>query len=372
MVIGIDASRAVTGRRTGTEAYAFFLIRALIPLAREAGHTLRLYFNQEPAGDLFPEADHVERKVLAFPRLWTHLRLGRELRRQPPDVFFTPAHVIPAGYRKPAVATVHDLGFLTYPEAHTRRQVAYLRWSTRHNVRRSKPVITDSKAARDDLVRLWDINPVRIKVVYPGIDPALGPVSDVDRLEAVQKKAGIKTPYLLHIGTIQPRKNLARLIDAYAASGLDHQLVLAGSTGWRSESIMTRIAEQKSDVRERIVLPGFIDDDDKAALISGAEALVYPSLYEGFGFPLVEANACRTPVLAANASSLPEIAGEGANVAALLVDPLDTEALTQGLLQITGDETLREKLVIAGMANSGRFSWENAGSEVLVALAAAG
>jgi len=368
MVIGIDASRAVTGRRTGTEAYSFFLIRALIPLAGEAGHTVRLYFNQEPAGDLFPKAEYVERKVLVFPRLWTHLRLGRELRRQPHDVFFTPAHVIPAGYRKPAVATIHDLGFLTYPEAHTWRQVAYLRWSTRHNVRRSKPVITDSKAARDDLVRLCDISPLRIKVVYPGIDPALGPVSDVDRLESVQNKTGIKTPYLLHIGTIQPRKNLARLIDAYAASGLTHQLVLAGSTGWRSESIMTRIAEQEADVRQRIVLPGFIDDGDKAALISGAEALVYPSLYEGFGFPLIEANACGTAVLAANATSLPEIAGEGASRAALLVDPLDTEALTHGLLQITGDEALRRRLEIAGLANSRRFSWEKAGREVLAAL----
>ena len=175
MVIGIDASRGVTGRRTGTEAYAFFLIQALIPLAAEAGHTLRLYFNQEPAADLFPEAGHVERKVMAFPRLWSHLRLGRELRRRPPDVFFTPAHVIPAGYRNPAVATVHDLGFLTFPEAHTRRQVAYLRWSTRHNARLSRPVITDSKATRDDLVRFWDINRARIRVVYPGIDPAAIP-----------------------------------------------------------------------------------------------------------------------------------------------------------------------------------------------------
>ncbi len=364
MVIGIDASRSVTGRRTGTEAYAFFLIRALIPLAAEAGHTVRLYFNQEPAADLFPEAAHVEHKVMTFPRLWTHLRLGRELRRQPPDVFFTPAHVIPAGYRKPAAATVHDLGFLAFPEAHTRRQVAYLRWSTRHNARLSRPVITDSKAARDDLVRFWNIEPANIRVVYPGIDPGMEPVSDAGRQEAVQKKTGIHGPYLLHIGTIQPRKNLVRLIEAYAASGLAHQLVLAGRTGWRSESIMARIAGQETRVRERIVLPGFVDDDDKAALISGADALVYPSLYEGFGFPLVEANACGTPVLAANASSLPEIAAD----AALLIDPLDTEALTHGLLQITGDEALRERLVTAGVANITRFSWEKAGKEVLAAL----
>jgi glycosyltransferase involved in cell wall biosynthesis len=372
MVIGIDASRAVTGRRTGTEAYAYFLIRALIPPAGEAGHTLRLYFNQKPAVDLFPKASHVEHKVLAFPRLWTHLRLGRELRRHPPDVFFTPAHVIPAGYHQPAVATVHDLGYLSFPEAHTRRQVAYLRWSTRHNVRHSRPVITDSAATRDDLIRLWDVKPERIKVIYPGIDPALRPIRDTGQLMAVQNKFGIRPPYLLHIGTIQPRKNLARLIDAFAASGLTHQLVLAGGMGWRSESILRRIDEQEPGVRERIILPGYFDEDNKGALISGADALVYPSLYEGFGFPLVEANVCGTPVLGADTSSLPEIAGgsagEAGQMAALLVDPLDTEALRQGLLQVAGDEALRKRLVAAGLVNSRRFSWQQTAREVLEAL----
>ncbi len=372
MVIGIDASRAVTGRRTGTEAYAYFLIRALIPPAGEAGHTLRLYFNQEPAGDLLPKANHVEHKVLAFPRLWTHLRLAWELRRHPPDVFYTPAHVIPAGYRKPAVATVHDLGYLSFPEAHTRRQVAYLRWSTRHNVRHSRPVITDSEATRDDLIRLWEVKPERIRVIYPGIDPAVGPIMDTGQLMTVQKKFGIRPPYLLHIGTIQPRKNLARLIDAFAASELTHQLVLAGGLGWRSDSILRRIDEQEPIVRERIILPGYFDEDDKSALISGADALVFPSLYEGFGFPLVEANVCSTPVLAANSSSLPEIAGRSSNeagqMAALLIDPLDTEALRQGLLQITGDEALREGLVAAGLVNCRRFSWQQTAREVLQAL----
>lgn len=362
MVIGIDASRAVTSQRTGTEAYAWFLIRALIALTAVQNHTLRLYFNQPPPPDLFPAADHVERVVMPFPRLWTHLRLAYELHRRPPDLFFTPAHVIPLTYRGPSAATVHDLGYHYFPEAHPRRQLAYLRWSTRHNGRRAHHILADSQATKDDLVRLDGLSPDKISVVYPGLDPTLQPVRDTERITAVLHRYGITPPYLLFISTLQPRKNLIRLIRAYKAANLPHQLVLAGKPGWLSQPIMEEIANGQRSIangqwpnpQSAIRLPGFIADADKAALLSGAAAFLYPSLHEGFGFPLLEAQACGVPVLAANSSSLPEIAGN----AALLVDPLDEAALAAAMRRIVEDQSLRQELIAGGLANVQRFTWE--------------
>ena len=361
MIIGIDASRAVTAQRTGTEAYAFFLIQALIPLAAERGHQLRLYFNQPPPPNLFPQADCVTYIVIPFPRLWTHLRLALELQRRPPDLFFTPAHVIPYTYTGPSAATIHDLGYHYFPEAHPKRQLAYLRWSTRHNGRRARYLLADSQATKEDLVRLDGLSPAKIGVVYPGLDPALQPVTDEGVLTAVQQKYHLTPPYLLFLSTIQPRKKLVRLIRAYRAANLPHQLVLAGKTGWLSQPILEEIANgqwpfPKSEIRNpksEILLPGFIDDADKAALLSGAEAFLYPSLYEGFGFPLLEAQVCGVPVLAANTSSLPEIAGDSA----LLVDPLDTAAMTAALQRLVQDQTLRARLIGRGFENVRRFTW---------------
>ncbi|HID54136.1 MAG TPA: glycosyltransferase family 1 protein [Anaerolineae bacterium] len=361
MLIGIDASRAVTARRTGTEAYAWFLIRELIPLAGQRGHTVRLYFNQPPPDDLFPQADHVENVLIPQARLWTHTRLAAELHRRPPDVFFTPAHVIPLSYHGRAVATIHDLGYHHFPESHPRRQRAYLRWSTRHNGRRSWRVIADSQATKEDLIRFDGISPDKIVVIYPGVDPALHPVTDAARMTAVLKKHNITPPYFLFLSTLQPRKNLSRLLDAYVQSGVPHKLVLAGKPGWLSQPILDKITSLPASLSEKIILPGYIPDADKAALLSGATVVLYPSLHEGFGFPVLEAQACGTAVLTATTSSLPEVAGN----AALLVDPLDTAALATGIRRLAQDETLRKALEEKGLVNVRRFSWEDTAVQVL-------
>lgn len=153
MWIGIDASRAATPQRTGTEAYAYFLIQALIPLVPARGHRLTLYFNQPPAPHLFPTGESVNLRSLPFPRLWTHLRLAWTLQRRPPDLFFTPAHVIPFTYFGRSAATVHDLGYHHFPQAHPAGQLRYLRWSTRHNGRRAHTILADSQATKTDLHR---------------------------------------------------------------------------------------------------------------------------------------------------------------------------------------------------------------------------
>lgn len=365
MIIGIDASRAVTGQRTGTEAYATFLLQALIPLTLAQKHTIRLYFNQPPPKNLFSIGSQLEQVVMPFPRLWTHVRLAAELHRRPPDVFFTPAHVIPYSYFGPSVATVHDLGYHHFPEAHPKRQLAYLRWSTRHNGRRARRVVADSQATQQDLISLDGISPDKIDVIYPGIDPTLQPVTDDGRITAVLHKYQITPPYLLFLSTLQPRKNLIRLIQAYVASNVPHQLVLAGKPGWLSQSILNEI--KKSSIvnhQSSITMTGFVDEMDKATLLSGATAVLYPSLYEGFGFPVLEAQACGTAVLTANTSSLPEVAGD----AALLVDPLDTAVISQGIQTLVHDESLRNKLVQRGFENVGRFSWQETAVQLLQTL----
>ncbi len=366
MLMGIDASRAVTSRRTGTEAYAWFLIRALIPLAGQRGHSVRLYFNRPPPSDLFPQADHVENVIIPQARLWTHTRLAVELHRRPPDVFFTPAHVIPFSWRGRSVATIHDLGYHHYPESHPRRQRAYLRWSTRHNGRRSWRVIADSQATKEDLIRFDGLSPHKIGVIYPGVDPDLRPVTDKSRITAVLQKHNITPPYFLFLSTLQPRKNLSRLIDAYGQSGVPHQLVLAGKPGWLAQPILDKItncqfSHPQSPISPPITLPGYISNGDKAALLSGATAVLYPSLYEGFGFPVLEAQACGTAVLTSRTSSLPEVAGD----AALLVDPLDTEAMAAAIRRLAQDEALRRALAAKGLVNVQRFSWGDTAGQVL-------
>ena len=370
MIIGIDASRAVTDWRTGTEAYAYHLIRALLPLANERGHTVKLYYNQPPTRPISP-APHTP-VVIPFPRLWTHLRLAAELHRNPPDLFFTPAHVIPFSYRGRSMATVHDLGYRYFPETHTSQQVRYLQWSTRHNALRSDIVLADSAATRQDLVELEGVSADKIHVLYPGRDETLTPVNDP---APVLAKYGITPPYFLYIGTLQPRKNIGAIIRAFGESGLPHQLVLAGQQGWLSADALAPLSELAAETRARVHLPGFIADADKATLLSGATALLFPSLYEGFGFPVLEAQACGTPVITARNSSLPEVAGN----AALFVRTADRNdrefagvhsraevtELGEAMRQIALDAALRELLIERGFENIKRFNWRNTAEQLL-------
>lgn len=364
MVVGIDASRAATGKRTGTENYAYHLLRRLVPMVLDRGHGVRLYFNKASSAQLLPDDGRGEAVSIPFPRLWTHARLGFELRRRPPEVFFTPAHVIPWPYSGPSVATVHDLGYHYFPSAHPWLHRNYLRWSTRHNARRGRRVIADSQATKNDLIRLYRVEAHKIDVIYPGIDPEIRPETDRLHLQSIREKYGIEKDYLLYLGTLQPRKNLKRLVKAYLVSGVRQQLVLAGRAGWLARPLLNDLQNLPEHDRRRILLPGFIEEGDKAALISGAKAMLYPSLYEGFGFPVLEGQACETPVLCSNSSSLPEIAGEGA----LLVDPESDQELSEGIRRIVDDEPLRNRLRRAGAANASRFTWVSAAEQVMTTL----
>lgn len=355
MLIGIDASRALVAQRTGTEAYSLHLVRAL--LNEPTSHRFRLYLNAAPPAGLFPASSHGELRVIPFPRLWTHVRLSAEMLLDPPDLLFVPSHVLPLAHPRRSVVTVHDLGHRYYPEAHTATQRLYLEWSTRYHVRSAAHLIADSEATKADLVRLYGADPERVTVSYLGIDPALHPIRDPNLILGVRHKYGIEGPYLLYVGTLQPRKNLVRLIEAFAtlvqrgATGADLTLVLAGKRGWMSEGILAKARE--AGIAGRVHVAGYVDERDLAALYSGATLFVIASLYEGFCLPVLEAMACGTPVVCSNTSSLPEVVGD----AALTFDPHDVEEMAAAMGRLLVDSNLRVELVARGHERCARFTW---------------
>jgi glycosyltransferase involved in cell wall biosynthesis len=370
MLIGIDASRAVSTRRTGTENYSLYLIRTLLELPTQ--HRFRLYFNHAPAANLFIASERVEQRIMPFPRLWTHLRLSAETVLHPPDVLFIPSHVLPLVRPQRCVVTVHDLGYLHYPKAHTRFQRWYLDWSTRYNARAAKRVIADSHATSADLQTLYRVPADKIVVAYPAGANGLQPVTDAEALSACQQHYGTGSQYLLFLGSLQPRKNLPTLIRAFGLAvrkgmidpGI--RLALAGKQGWLPENLEGLARDE--GVSDRLILPGYVPEVNLAALLSGALAFVLPSFYEGFGLPVLEAMACGAAVICSNVSSLPEVAGD----AAILVDPQDVNAWARAIADVCGDPELRMNLHMRGLLRAAAFSWQACARQVLGVLETVG
>lgn len=365
MLIGIDASRATVTHRTGTEGYSLHVIRGLIEQGDE--HHFRLYFRDEPEQGLVPQRQNIERVVIRRRRLWTHAGLGSAVRRDRPDVLFVPSHVIPwpNTARVPAVVTVHDVGYLHYPDKHPFFERLYLDWSTRHSASVARRVVAVSKATAHDLHALSGVPQQKIRVVHSGVDEKLHPVTDAQTVDVLRARLGISGPYVLHVGSLQPRKNLTRLVEAFdrvkdTIPGL--VLVLAGRPGWGYQSLFERI--ESLGLGERVLLPGYVPDDDLATLYSGAEVYAFPSLYEGFGFPALEAMACGTPLVCASASSLPELVGN----AALTFPPTDVSSMADALRRALTDAELRVQLVERGFERVQLFTWEKASRETLDVL----
>jgi len=309
--------------------------------------------------------------------LWHRLRLPIpvELFTGRVDLFHSPDFTLPAVWGARTLLTIHDLSFVTHPATVHPLVLRHLHAAVPRSVRRADHIIAVSEHTRRDLMGWLDIARERISVIHHGVDSCFRRVEDRDRLAAVRARYELPPRFILHVGTLQPRKNLPRLIEAYAgllaageglaqyAVGTEGRLglVLAGGKGWLDDDIYATI--RRLGLESQVRITGFVDDADLPALYSLAELFVFPTLYEGFGLPVLEAMACGTPVVCSNASSLPEVAGE----AALLVAPTDASGLTAAMRRGLTDADLRSRLIAVGLARGQSFTWEEAARRTVAA-----
>lgn len=372
MRIGFDATPAVR-QGGGIGRYTRELLQALYSTDAESEYRL-FYASRSPIPHPLPgplpanfHARHLPFDDVWFARVWqrAQIPLPVELITGPLDVFHSPDFTLPPVRRGTrTLLTVHDLSFIRDPNSAAPVLRHYLNKVVPRSVARADHVLADSRATRDDLIELYKTPPEKISVLYSGVNANFRPVTDPARLAAVRAKYQLgDAPFILAVGTLQPRKNYVRLIQAFTRlpqsliSNL--QLLIVGGKGWLYDSIFAEVERLK--LQTRVLFPGFVDDADLPALYSAARVLAYPSLYEGFGLPMLEAMACGTPVVTSTASCLPEVAGE----AALCVPPTEVDALTHALDKAVNDESVRAELVTKGLARAKEFTWERAARELV-------
>jgi glycosyltransferase involved in cell wall biosynthesis len=356
--IGFDVTAALA-QGGGIGRYTRELIRALV--ATDSAHQYRLFSARLPVAPPVPNALPVAPHVVHRPapvaeqwlyRLWYRLRLPIPVQTVtgPLDLFHSPDFVLPpVSGGIPTLLTVHDLSFVHFPDTFPAQLVAYLNRVVPWSVERATHVLADSAATRDDLQREWAVPAEKITVLTSGVNPCFQSVTDPDVLIAMRSRYDLgSAPFFLAVGTVQPRKNYPMLVRAFrgVADRLPHQLVIAGGRGWLVEGLLAEIEQQ--GLSDRVRLIGFVDDADLPAFYSAATAFLFPSLYEGFGLPLLEAMACGTPVISSDASCLPEIVAAPDGDAGLLVDPADEAGWTTAMLRVAGDKALRADLVRRG------------------------
>lgn len=375
MRIGIDCS-LVPGERVGIGQYAYHLVRALSQIDRENEYLLYpvFYYTFHPQYRqvLLPQAPNMRVAYRWFPsavlRALRHSRapwFTREWLLGRVDIVHSVSFSAPRLRlgRKRLVATIHDLSFVTHPECHTQENIAHALQGTREAIAWADALIAISHHTRQDVIERLGASPDRVAVIYVAANPACVREEDPAILSRVQKTYDLPAHFVLFVGSLEPRKNIQRLLTAYArlnpALRGEVPLVIAGGRGWLNDDI--RPAVEKLGVTDCVHFIGYVREEELPALYSLATVFAYPSLYEGFGLPVLEAMQCGTPVLTSNTSALPEIAGD----AALLVSPFDVEEMAEGLTHLLEDADLRAALRGRGYARARLFSWERCARETL-------
>jgi len=372
MTIGFDGSRAFGNKRTGTENYSYQLLKALAKI--DHNNSYIVYVRKLPTVNYKLPTNFLIKKI-SWPRLWTQGGLAVQTFKDDLDVLFVPSHTLPI-IRRPGlktVMTVHDLGAEYLPKMHQLKQQLYLKYITKYQLRSATKLIAVSKATKEDLIKKVGVDEKKISVVYEGVGQEKFKYQ-ISNIKTDPLVNGL-IPFFLSVGTIQPRKNLARLIQAFSlfvdrySLGSDEKrktknefnLAIVGSKGWDSDRIYE--LPKKLGIEGRVKFLGYVPDEKMPALYSNALALVFPSLFEGFGLPILEAQASGCPVITSNISSMPEVAGKGA----ILVDPMSTSDIVKGMNDILNKE-VRNKLIKDGYENIKRFSWEKAARETMEVL----
>lgn len=347
--------------RVGSGKYCFELLTALHKIDKKNKYII--YLPQNPTKDLPESSENWEYKVIKGRRLWTltSLSLGLLKNRSEIDVFFTPTHYLPLFAPKKSAISVLDVSYILFPNLFKKKDLIQLRKWTSYSVKRAKKIITISESSKSDIIKEYGIDSRKIEVAYPGISAI--PKSKTNfNMSDFKNKFGIKIKYILFVGTIQPRKNIARLIEAFSKLEGDLQLVIIGKKGWQFEEILA--APQKHGVKDRVLFLDNIGSDDLPAFYKNAQFFILPSLYEGFGIPVLEAMNYGCPVITSNVSSLPEVGGD----AALYVDPESVEDIVEKMQKLIESESLRKELIEKGYKQVKKFSWEKSARQTLAVL----
>ncbi|HBQ50590.1 TPA: glycosyltransferase family 1 protein [Candidatus Daviesbacteria bacterium] len=358
MIIGFDGSRVFIKNRSGTENYSYQLLQALSKIDHKNKYIVYIKDTRYKIQDTNWPSNFQFREI-KWSRLWTQGGLALRTFKDKLDVLFVPAHTLPV-IRRPGlktVVTVHDLGSEYLPQMHQIKQRLYLSIMQKYQLKTATRIIAVSKATKDDLIKKIGLKPHKITVAYEGYDSS--------KFKVLASRSGqsskFKSDYFLFVGTVQPRKNLERIITAFSRQSSVVRLFIAGSKGWLSDEIYE--LPKKLGIEKRVKFLGYVPDEKLPELYSGALALIFPSLFEGFGLPILEAQACSCPVITSNVSSMPEVAGKGA----ILINPYDIADIVKGMIKINNQDT-RNKLIKAGFENIKRFNWEKCARETLNVL----
>jgi glycosyltransferase involved in cell wall biosynthesis len=366
MHICLDVSPTIQ-KHAGLGRYTGEVARVLA----ESGQVeLALFYNRQDEAELPDYLAHLPcRTVNMGNKPWRMAVLLSQMTRWPMDkafgaveIFHAANHLLAHFSRARTVFTLHDLIFLRYPEYHLPYNRWYLTLAIPRYLRAADVIITPSAHSKADVIEFYGLPESKIKVIYEAPAPTFKPQTDPAALARVRQKYALPQRFILHVGTIEPRKNLTRLLEAFqplVADRPDLKLVLIGKKGWLYESFFERL--KALGLVEAVIFPGYIDEADLPACYQLAELFIFPSLYEGFGLPPLEAMACGTPVISSNSSSLPEVIGD----AGLLIPPTDTAALSAAMDQLLDNADLRADLTQRGLAQAQKFSWRKAADELI-------
>jgi len=365
MLIGIDASRAVKNQKTGTEYYSEEIIYNLSLIDQKNDYILYSP-NMPTSGKLLKLPKNFTWKIMPFPRLWSQTRLSCEMLfgNPKPDVMFEPAHTIPIFCHKNSVVTLHDLGFKYYPELYTRFERFYHNWCMDFSQKHAKHIITPSQYTKDDLVKIYHLDPKKITVIYHGYNKDLYyPSNNQNPIANSQQQT--TSPYIFFVGRLEEKKNIENLVEAYAIlrkdKSINHKLILAGKPGYNYGEIKIKIEKLPPEIKKDIIETGYVEEQKLAIMMREASIFFFPSAFEGFGLPVIEAMASGTPVVASNTTSIPEIA----NNAALLVDPRTPVAMADALKKIITNKAISNDLKEKGIKRASEFTWRKSAEQTL-------
>ena len=369
--IAIDYTAAIN-QNAGIGRFVRRLVHAVVDLDHASSYLLVHAAPNAGMTAPFPDAPNVSRRALRLSERWLNVFWHRlqapvpiDWLTGPIDIYHSPDFVLPPIQHAQSILTVHDLAFLLYPECADERLRGYLERTVPRSVARADFVLADSENTRNDVICLLGASPERVAVVPGGVDPSFRPVDDIAQQNALRRRLSLDddVPFILFVGVIEPRKNLAGLIEAFAIlksrQTLPHKLLVVGRRGWLWEGIVERA--ERSPVSQDIVFAGFVPEEDLPTLYSAAQIFAFPSHYEGFGLPVLEAMACGTPVVASRASSLPEVVGD----AGLQVDPDDPEQLAAALELLALNPNVRDDMRRRGLERVGQFTWQAAAARLL-------